>query len=129
MKNVEENNLDKILIKDLRLRCIIGVNDWERKEKQDVTINVVIWSNLTEASKTDDIHRTIDYKEIAKDIMTLVEKSEFLLVETLAERIAQACLQHEKVKKVRVTVEKPGALRFARNVGVQITRRKGQFPG
>ena len=128
MKNINENNLDKILIRDLRLRCIIGVNDWERKEKQDVTINVVIWSDLTEASKTDDIRKTIDYKEIAKDIIKLVEKSKFLLVETLAERIAQACLQNGKVKKVRVTVEKPGALRFAKNVGVQITRRKGQFP-
>jgi len=116
--------MDKILIKDLRLRCIIGINEFERREKQDVTINVVIWSNLTEAAKTDDILKTVDYKEITKGIIKLVELSEFRLAETLAEKVAESCLEYSRVKKVRVTVEKPGALRFARSVGVSILRKR-----
>lgn len=123
MEKRGERAMDKILVKDLRLRCIIGINEFERREKQDVTINVVIWSNLTEAAKTDDIRKTVDYKEITKGIIKLVEGSEFCLVETLAEKIAQSCLQHARVKKVRVTLEKPGALRFARSVGVSILRK------
>jgi dihydroneopterin aldolase/D-erythro-7,8-dihydroneopterin triphosphate epimerase len=123
MKKRDELSMDKILIKDLRLRCIIGINEFERREKQDVTINIVIWSNLTEAAKTDDIRKTVDYKEITKGIIKLVEGSEFCLVETLAEKIAESCLEHAGIKKVRVTLEKPGALRFARSVGVSILRK------
>lgn len=119
-----ERDMDKILIKDLRLRCIIGIDEFERREKQDVTINVVIWSNLTEAAKTDDVRKTVDYKVITKHIIKLVESSEFRLVETLAEKVAESCLEHERVKKVKITVEKPGALRFARNVGVSILRKR-----
>jgi len=125
MEKKGERTMDKILIKDLRLRCIIGVNESERKEKQDVTINIVIWSNLAEAAKTDDVAETVDYKEVTKGIIKLVEGSEFRLVETLAEKIAESCLEHARVKKVRVSVDKPGALRFARSVGVSILRRAG----
>jgi FolB domain-containing protein len=126
MENDRDEDLDKILIKDLLLRCIIGVNEFERREKQDIVVNVTIFSNLTEASKTDDIRKTVDYKQITKDVIKLVERSEFFLVETLAENIAQACLKHEKISKVKVAVDKPGALRFARSVGVEIIRRKDQ---
>lgn len=120
-----KSNVDKILIKDLLLRCIIGVNDVERKEKQDVVINVAIWADLTEAIKADDIRKAVDYKRISKDVIKLVEGSHFFLVETLADRVAQVCMQNERVRKVKVTVEKPGALRFVRSVGVQIIRTKG----
>ena len=116
--------LDKILIKDLLLRCIIGVNELERKEKQDVIINVIMWTDLTEAAETDDLRMTVDYKEVNKSIIRFVEDSEFLLIETLAERIAQICLRHERVRKVKVAVEKPSALRFARSVGVEIVRER-----
>ena len=126
MRNNNKKNLDRILIKDLLVRCIIGVNDLERKEKQDVIINVTIWADLTEATETDDVRRTIDYKEVNKSIIKLVEDSKFLLIETLAEKVAQLCLQHERIVKVKVTVEKPGALRFARSVGVEIVRERTQ---
>lgn len=119
-----KSNVDKIFIKDLLLRCIIGVNEVERKEKQDVVVNIAISTDLTEAIQTDDIRKAVDYKQITKDIIKLVEGSHFFLVETLADKIAQVCLQNEKVRKAKVTVEKPGALRFARSVGVTITRRK-----
>jgi len=119
-----ENNVDKILIKGLLLRCIIGINEFERREKQDVMINVTIWADLAEATEMDDVAKTVDYKEINKGIMKLVENSKFFLVETLAEKIAQFCLKYERIKKVKVEVEKPGALRFARSVGVEIIRKK-----
>jgi FolB domain-containing protein len=119
-----DGNLDKILIKNLLLRCIIGVNEFERREKQDVVINVTIWCDLTEATETDDVARTVDYKEVNKGITKLVENSEFFLVETLAVKIAQFCLKDERIKKVKVAVEKPGALRFAGSVGVEIVRSR-----
>ena len=124
MEYDDKENSDKILIKDLILRCIIGVKESERREKQDVVINIILWSDLTKATETDDIDETIDYKKINKSIIGLVENSKFFLVETLAERIAQLCLQNERVRKVKVSVEKPGALRFARSVGTEVFRKK-----
>ncbi|HML02533.1 MAG TPA: dihydroneopterin aldolase [Candidatus Bathyarchaeia archaeon] len=124
MEYDDKENSDKILIKDLTLRCIIGVKESERREKQDVVINIILWSDLTKATETDDIDETIDYKKINKSIIGLVENSKFFLVETLAERIAQLCLQNERVRKVKVSVEKPGALRFARSVGTEVFRKK-----
>jgi FolB domain-containing protein len=124
MEYDDRENSDKILIKDLTLRCIIGVNESERREKQDVVINVILWSDFTKATETDNIDETVDYKKINKSIIGLVENSKFFLVETLAERIAQLCLQNERVRKVKVSVEKPGALRFARSVGVEVFRKK-----
>jgi len=120
--NDMEGNLDKILIKDLVVRSIIGVDDYERREKQDVLINLIIWADLSEARETDDIRKTLNYREVNKEVVKLVEDSQFFLVEALAEKIAQVCLRHEKVKKVKITVEKLGALRFAKSVGVEITR-------
>jgi FolB domain-containing protein len=127
MQNDRNPELGKILIKDLLLRCIIGVNEFERHEKQDVLVNVTIFFDLTEAAETDDIRKTVDYKQITKDIIKLVESSEFFLIETLAERIAHVCLKHERIIEVKVAVDKPGALRFARSVGVEIIRRKDQL--
>ena len=124
MKHDDKENSDKILIKDLILRCIIGVKESERREKQDVVINLILWSDFTKATETDDIDETVDYKKINKSIIGLVENSKFFLVETLAERIAQLCLQNERVRKVKVSVEKPGALRFARSVGAEVFRKK-----
>ncbi len=118
------HNLDRILIKDLLLRCIIGVNESERREKQDVVINIMMWADLSEVAKTDDIRVGIDYKEVSKSVIKLVENSEFFLVEALAEGIARECLRHEGVSRVRVSVEKPGALRFSRSVGVEIDRER-----
>lgn len=124
MEVENEGKLGKILIKDLFLRCIIGVNEFERKDKQDVLISVAIWTNLAQAVETDDIDKAVDYKEINKNVISLVENSKFFLIESLAEKIATVCLQNERVRKVKVTVEKPGALRFARSVGVEIIRKR-----
>lgn len=114
--------MDRILIKDLRVRCIIGVNPEERREKQEVLINVTLWADLRAAGKSDRFEDTVDYRRVKKQIYEMAEASEHFLVEALAERAAAICLEDERVQRVEVRVEKPAALRFARTVGVEIER-------
>lgn len=118
--------MDKIFIRGLALRCIIGIFPEERREKQDIVINVEMRADLRVAGRSDDLNDTVDYKSIKKAILKLVEGSAFQLIESLAERIADLALANEKVESVVVTIDKPGALRFARASAVEITReRKG----
>ncbi len=117
-------NLDKIHIRDILLRCIIGVYDWEREKKQDVIINITLYADLKNACISDDINETVDYKEIKQKVLEMVESSSFKLVESLAEKISEICLENPKVKKVKVTVDKSGALRYARSVGIEIKRER-----
>jgi len=116
--------VDRICIKDMLVRCVIGVTDEERREKQDVVINVTLHADLGRAGKTDDIADSVDYRAVKKRILRLVEASRFNLVEALAEAIAEACLEEERVLQAEVRVEKPGALRFARSVGVEVSRSR-----
>ena len=116
--------MDRILINDLTARCIIGINDDERREKQDVVINLAIYADLSKAGKSDLFDDTVDYRAMKKNILAMTEDSRFFLVEALAERIAGICLEHPAVKKVKVRVDKPSALRFARTVGVEIRRNR-----
>jgi FolB domain-containing protein len=118
------SKLDKIRINDLLLRCIIGVNDWERTQKQDVLINVILYTDLKLPCKTDNLKDSVDYKEIKKEIIAMVDVSSFNLIERLAGEIAGICLAHPAVRAVQVRVDKPGALRFAKSVGVEIIRFK-----
>ncbi len=113
---------DCIHIRDLALRCIIGILPEERRERQDVIINITLECDTRPAACTDDIRDAVDYKKIKRAVLKMVEASEFHLIETLAERIAEICLAHPKVAAVRVSVDKPGALRFARSVAVEIER-------
>ena len=113
---------DKILIKDLLLRTIIGINEEERKNRQDVLINITMTADTRSAGISDDIADAVNYRTIAKQVITLVEGSQFFLVEKMAAEIATICLGDARVERVRVSVEKPGALRFARSVGVTIER-------
>lgn len=114
--------LDQIEIKDLHLRCMIGIQDWERQTLQDVIINITLFVDLTQAGRSDKIEDTINYKILTKQIIAMVEKSAFFLVEALATQTMAICLQNAGVYKARVSVEKPDALRFARSVGVVIER-------
>jgi dihydroneopterin aldolase/D-erythro-7,8-dihydroneopterin triphosphate epimerase len=118
---------DKIYIRDLSIRCIIGVNQDERTEKQDVIINVILFADTRKAGQTDDLDDSVDYKKVKKTILSLVENSEFLLIEKLAEEIAKVCLEDSKVQKVNVTVDKPGALRYTRSVAVEIVRTRESY--
>lgn len=117
-------SLDKVIIKDLLVRGIIGINDWERKNKQDILINIVIFSDLHKAGMSDDIIDSVNYRTISKKVIALAEQASRLTVEALANDIAQLCLDESGVEKVNVRVEKPGALRFAKSVGVEIERAR-----
>ena len=116
--------MDRILIKDLMLRCILGLSEEERREKQDVLINLILWTDLKAAAASDRIEDTVDYAALKKRIITLIEGSQFHLAETLADRIAVLCLEQSAVQQVQVTLEKPTALRFAHSVGVEIIRSR-----
>lgn len=114
--------MDRIIIKDLLLRGVIGVNDWEREVRQDILINLTLFADLSPAGRSDDIEDTVNYRTVTKAIIEHVEASQRYTVEALAEDLARLCLRQSGVKRARVRVEKPGALRFADSVGVEIER-------
>lgn len=113
---------DQIHIKDLLLRTIIGINDEERRNRQDVLINITLFADLRPAGVSDQIADAVNYRTITKQIIAMVEASSFFTVEKLAAEIAAICLAEARVEAAQVRVEKPGALRFARSVGVEIYR-------
>ena len=116
--------MDKIHIRDLALRCIIGIYPEERINKQDVIINITMETDLSKAGQSDDVNDTVDYKAVKLAVLDLVEKSEFNLIESLADRIAKICLNADGVERATVTIDKPGALRFCKSVAVEITRER-----
>ena len=118
------DGLDSIQIKDLRLRCVIGIYDWEREIQQDVLINVTLFTDLSRAGSSDKVEDTVNYKSVTKQIIAHTEQSSYFLVEALAQSIAELCLEEHAVREVEVAVEKPGALRYAKSVGVTIRRSK-----
>jgi D-erythro-7,8-dihydroneopterin triphosphate epimerase len=114
--------MDRVIIRDLLVRCVIGVTPEERREKQDVLITVGLSADLAPAGKSDRVEDAINYRPLKKRILALAERSEFHLMEALAERVAAECLEDPRIREVQVNVEKPSALRFARTVGVEIIR-------
>lgn len=120
---------DRIEIHDLLLRCIVGINPEERVKKQDVILNLTLYGDMRRAGATDDIEDAINYKTLTKRVIDHVEESEYFLVEKLAHSIAQIAIQEFGVERAIVSVEKPGALRFARSVGVVIERTPADFAG
>ncbi len=116
--------MDRIRICDLLVRCILGINDSERREKQDVLLNLTIYTDLREAGKSDRIEDTVDYRALKKRILAFAEGSQFFLEEALADAVAELCLAQPRVRQVEVRVEKPNALRFARTVAVEILRTR-----
>lgn len=119
--------LDQIHIKDLLLRTIIGINEEERRNRQDVLINIVLFTDLRPAGVSDQIGDAVNYRTIAKEIIAMVEASSFFTVEKLAAEVAAICLADARVEAAQVRVEKPGALRFARSVGVEIYRARADL--
>jgi len=115
---------DKILIKDLLIRGIIGIHDWEREKKQDILIDIEMEADCRPAGLSDHFRDAVDYRAVTKSVIGLVEGSEFFLVERLAEEIAKICLEDSRVTLARVRVEKPGAVRFSRSVGVAVERER-----
>ena len=120
-----EPSWDRIHIRDLSVQCIIGINPEERVEKQEVVINLTLHADLAEAARTDRIEDTVDYKSVKNEVRKAVEASDFFLLERLAEHVAEIALRPPQVQRVDLSVDKPGALRFARSVAVEMTRAKG----
>ena len=115
---------DRIEIRDLLLRGILGINPEEREKKQDILVNLTLFAELRQAGRSDDIADTPNYRTITKRVIEHVEQVGRFTVEALATDIARLCLEDPRVARVRVRVEKPGALRFAGSVGVEIERSR-----
>ncbi len=123
MKEGIEVIMDKVFIKDILARGIIGVREWEREKPQDILINISLFTHRF-SSIDDDISKVIDYSEVTKKVIRHAETAKRFTVEALAEDIAQICLGDPRVIKTTVRVEKPGAVRFAQSVGVEIERSR-----
>lgn len=119
--------MDKIIIRDLIARGIIGINDWEREKPQEILINIELQVDLRQAGQSDDIQHSVSYRTIAKRAQAHAETAGRLTVEALANDLARICLEEPGVQQARVRVEKPGAVRFTRSVGVEIVRSREDF--
>lgn len=116
--------IDQIHIRDLLVRGILGINDEERTNRQDILLNVTLSVDTRSAAGSDAIEDAVNYRTLTKQIIDHVESSACLLVERLAEEVARLCLHDPRVEAVEVTIDKPGALRFARSVGITIFRTR-----
>ena len=114
--------MDIIFLRDLRIETIIGIYDWERRIKQTVSLDLEMGADIRKAAASDHIDDTLNYKAVAKRLIEFVGASEYQLVETLAERIAELVLGEFNVPWLRLTVNKTGAVRGARDVGIIIER-------
>ncbi len=119
--------MDKIFIHALKSEAIIGIFDWERQVKQAVYVDLEMAIDVRKAAASDAIEDTLNYKRVAKRLVSFIEGSSFHLVETLADRIAMLVLEEFGVESVRVVLSKPGALRSSRDVGVAIERGRGDL--
>jgi 7,8-dihydroneopterin aldolase/epimerase/oxygenase len=118
---------DRIFLHGLSVECIIGFIDWERRVRQTVVLDVELPVDCRRAAATDRVADTLDYKQVAKRVQAFIAGSEFQLVETLAHRVALLILEEFKVEWVRVALNKPGAIRNARDVGVVIERTRADL--
>lgn len=116
--------MDKVIIKNLLARGIIGVHDWERRRAQNILINLTLFTDTRRAAETDDINDCVNYSTMSKKVFAHAESANRETVEALANDLAKICLEEKNVIKVIVRVEKPGAVRFAESVGVEIERSR-----
>ena len=115
-----------IRLKNLRLRTVIGVYDWERQDKQDVIINIEIDFDGAKAGQSDKLEDTINYKAIKQRVIAEVENARYFLIEKLATRILEIVMSEPKVRRATVEVDKPRALRFTDSVSVTVSARRGE---
>ena len=121
---MSDQPLDQIVIEGLRFHCIIGINPWERVAKQVIELDITLHADLSAAAASDNIDHTVNYRDLSRSVQELVEGSSFGLIEMLADRIAALCLEDSKVQRVDLRLRKPGALRLADSVGLNITRTR-----
>lgn len=118
---------DRIFLRGLAIECIIGFIEWERRLKQTVVIDLELPVDCARAALTDSVADTLDYKKVAKRVIAFVEASEFQLVETLAHRTAILVLEEFGIEWIRISVNKPGAIRGSKDVGVSIERTRADL--
>jgi dihydroneopterin aldolase len=118
---------DRIFLHGLTTECVIGFIDWERRVKQTVVMDIELPVDCRRAALSDAVVDTLDYKKVAKRVQAFVSASEYQLVETLAHRLALVILEEFGVEWVRVTLNKPGAIRNSRDVGVVIERSRADL--
>jgi len=116
--------MDIIYLSDLKIETIIGIYEWERKVKQTVSLELQMATDIRKSAETDAIDDTLNYKAVAKRLIDFVEKSNYQLVETLAEKITEIVLTEFNVPWVKLKLSKPGAIRGAKDVGIIIERSK-----
>ena len=114
--------MDTIFLRNLQIETVIGIFDWERKTKQAVFFDIEMATDVRKAAASDHIDDALDYKSITKSIITFVEKSEFRLIETLAEKVADLIMTEFNVPWLRLSLNKKGAIRHAEDVGITIER-------
>lgn len=114
--------MDQVIIKDLLARGVIGITDRERERPQDILINAILFTDISQAAASDDIADCVDYSKLAKKLLKHAETIQRQTVEALVSDLARLCLEEPGVKGVRIRVEKPGAVRFSKSVGVEIER-------
>jgi dihydroneopterin aldolase len=117
-----DSHPDTIFLHDLRVETVVGIWDWERKIRQTVSIDLEMGADIKRAAMSDSIDDTLNYKSVAKRVQQFVGDSEFQLVETMAEKIAETILAEFELPWIQVRVSKPGAIRGAKSVGVLIRR-------
>ena len=121
---MSEASGDHIFLRGLECQCIIGFIDWERQVRQTVVIDLERPCDCARAARNDDVADTVDYKSVSKRVLSYVGESQFKLLETLAERLAALLLEEFALPWVRISINKPGAIRHSRDVGVSIERRR-----
>jgi dihydroneopterin aldolase len=122
-------SMDTVFIRDLRIETVVGIFDWERRVRQTVSLDIEMAADIRRAAASDSIDDALDYKAVAKRLIQFVGESEFQLVETLAERIAELVIGEFDVPWLKLTLNKPGAVRGSRDVGVSIERERADYVG
>jgi 7,8-dihydroneopterin aldolase/epimerase/oxygenase len=120
----EHDSDDRIFLRGLSTECIIGFVDWERRVPQTVVIDLELPCDCERAARRDLVADTVDYKAVAKRVLAWVQASQFHLVESLAHGLALLLLAEFPLDWVRVSINKPGAIRHSSDVGVRIERRR-----
>jgi FolB domain-containing protein len=123
---VSHQRADRIFIRDLLVRGILGINADERRERQDIVVNLQLEVDVAAVAQSEELSSGVNYRDVSKRVIERIEAGSDLLVERLAEDLAGMILEGFPVRAVTVRVEKPGALRFAASVGVEITRLRGR---
>ena len=120
----EEHIPATLFIKNLKVRCIIGVNTYEREHEQEIRMQLFLWTDIAKASRSDNLEDALDYRAIYDEVVRRVEHSKYYLIESLAYEVATMCLQHPLTQKAKVVVDKIGALEKAESSGIELLLEK-----